>query len=747
MKKSSKKKYYKDLDLIRVIACIAVLLYHLNILKGGYLAVCTFFVLSGYLSCISAFKKQKFSLKEYYTNRLLKIYLPLLVVVFLSISVISFIPSIKFLNLKPETTSVIFGYNNFWQINANLDYFARHINSPFMHLWYIAILLQFDLVFPFLYLLLRKVGDKFNKIIPCIITGILSIIFSIYFYKMSLTDNIMVTYYNTFTRIFSLLFGACLGFIHSYYSKEITKKLKKIKNNRVIFYSYIAILILLFIFIDSKSILFSISMILSTLITCRLIDYGTIKVKKDLNKFDKVVKFISSISYEIYLVQYPIIFLFQSINIEMYLKLPIIIILVFITSYLIHILINFNNKNQKYKIIKYIMSGVVLYITLIGVYKYIATPDYTKEMKKLEEQLSQNQEMMNQKQKEYEAKLKEEEDNWLEKLKDIENSEVEIKDIVTNLSVVGIGDSVLLGAVEDLYKEFPNGYFDGKVSRTAWQVNAILQDLKNRNMLGDPVVLNLGANGDCSLSCKIEIIKTCEDREIFWLNVTNDNDVQVNEKLFSLATNYPNLHIIDWNSISSGHPEYFIADGIHLTPTGREAYTKAIYDSIYQVYLDEYNAKKQELIKAHEEELKNKITFYGNDILLYAFDNVQEYFNDSKFNVNPEFNYEKLKVEIEESINNNSITKRIVFTFDSSINLSLEEYQELINMCKDSKVYILSIDEEIINNLSNLNNDNVVVINFYKDIESNGNYLTMDKIHLTDEGNKVLSKILSDNIN
>ena len=65
--------YYKKLDIIRVIACIAVLLYHLNILKGGFLAVCTFFVLTGYLSCKSAFSKEKFSLPKYYLNRLVHI--------------------------------------------------------------------------------------------------------------------------------------------------------------------------------------------------------------------------------------------------------------------------------------------------------------------------------------------------------------------------------------------------------------------------------------------------------------------------------------------------------------------------------------------------------------------------------------------------------------------------------------------------------------------------------------------------
>ena len=82
-KKNNKnaKKYYRDLDLIRLLACVAVLLYHFNILKGGYLAVCTFFVLSSYLSCTSAFRKEKFSLKEYYLSRLLKLYLPLVIVV------------------------------------------------------------------------------------------------------------------------------------------------------------------------------------------------------------------------------------------------------------------------------------------------------------------------------------------------------------------------------------------------------------------------------------------------------------------------------------------------------------------------------------------------------------------------------------------------------------------------------------------------------------------------------------------
>ena len=133
----SSKKNYKNLNLIRVIACIMVFLYHLGLLKGGYLAVCIFFVLSGYLSIISASRKDSFSLKSYYKNRFIKIYIPLLVVTLLTIFVSCHFTDNLWLNLKPEATSVLLGYNNFWQLSANLDYFSMHSASPFIVYCYI----------------------------------------------------------------------------------------------------------------------------------------------------------------------------------------------------------------------------------------------------------------------------------------------------------------------------------------------------------------------------------------------------------------------------------------------------------------------------------------------------------------------------------------------------------------------------------------------------------------------------------
>ncbi len=738
------KKYYKYLDLIRVLACLAVLLYHFNVLKGGYLAVCIFFTLSGYLSCISLFKREKFSFRFYFL-RLLKLYIPLLITVFLTITIISFFPNITWVNLKPETTSVLFGYNNFWQLNANLDYFARHVNSPFIHLWYVSILLQFDLVIPFIYILFRKIGDKIHKLIPCFIIILLAIISYSYFYKMSFTSNIMFMYYNTLTRIFSLLLGFALGFIHSYYASLVVKPLQRNPINKIIFYSYLIIIAILCILVDSTSIYMPLSMLLITLITCRLIDYGTITDKENLSIWDKIVKFLSSISYEVYLLQYPVIFLFQYIDINAYWKVPIMIVSILLLSLIIHFAINFR-KNGKIKVLRVMLTIFISIISLYGAYQYFIAKDYSSDMKQLENQLLENEKLIKQKQEEYALKAKQEEDDWLKQLSDLEMGEEKLKEVVSNLNVVGIGDSIMLGAVDSLYNKFPNGYFNADISRTAWVANDILQNLKNRNILGNPIIINLGANGDCTLSCKMEIMNTIGTRQVFWLNVTNDYEVHVNDNLISFANKYSNVHIIDWDSISKGHNEYFVYDGIHLTETGVKAYTDAIYDAIYQVYLEEYQKNKEEIIQNHDEIEKKKISFYGNDVLLNAFDYLQNNFNESKFIIRSDFTYDSLKMELEETIQNKSLTNRIVLAFDGSINFSKMQYQDLIKLCNGHEIYILAMDRQAYDNLLSLNDNSVTVINFYQELLANDNYLMADKVHLTNDGNIALSKILIDRL-
>ena len=190
-----------------------------------------------------------------------------------------------------------------------------------------------------------------------------------------------------------------------------------------------------------------------------------------------------------------------------------------------------------------------------------------------------------------------------QKIEELKKDKNKLKDVVTNTHITGIGDSVMLGAINDLYKIFPKGYFDAKTSRTDWQVSPIINDLKSKNILGDVILINLGANGDCPDNCKVKIMEDCAGRDIFWLNTTNSKDF--NNRLKILEEKYSNLHIIDWNKISKGHSEYFFADGIHLTEVGRSAYATAIYDSIYNYYLNIIDASINKVTNEFEEKYKN----------------------------------------------------------------------------------------------------------------------------------------------
>ena len=733
---SSNKEYYLKLDIIRIISCIAVLFYHMGYLRGGFLAVCTFFVLSGYLSCISSFKKETFSIIDYYKRRILHIYLPLLIVVFLSIFVVSLFPSINWLNLKPETLSVLFGYNNYWQLSANLDYFARHINSPFMHFWYIAILLQFDLIFPFFFLLLRKLGNKIHKSVPIIFVGVLVILSTGYFTYMSYQDNIMIPYYDTFCRVFSIFFGLFIGLISSYYHHDILKIYQNKFFSSIIFYCYGILLILLFFIVDSTSPFFPIVMIFSTLISSRLIRYGTIFSTNE-NRLEKVISFFSKISYEIYLVQYPVIFIFQSIDLNNFVKVPLMIIIILFVSILLHFVLSYK-KDKKYKKLQFVLGFVMILISIVGLYQFVIAKDHTKEMKLLEEQLKANQQLMAEKQNGYAKKLEDENNKWSQALEEFEMSDEQLSEIVHNLPVVGVGDSVMLGALSSLYDTFPNGYFDAAVSRTDYEAAGILQGIKNRGILGNPIIINLGTNGQCGVTCQNTILQVVEERTVFWVNVTNDYDVHVNEGLNALASNHSNVTIIDWNQISNGHSEYFVADGIHLTGVGMTVYSQTIYDSIYQTYYDYYNHKKEEILNQRQEELDKKIHFYGNEVLINAYNDLEEKFETAEFYTDSDLTFESLKNQLQESIISNTLPKKNVILLDYSFQLSLEDYLEMAHLIEGYQFYVVSLYSDI----SYPSSQSITFIPFYTEIKSHSNYLMPDKEHLTKKGNKALVKTL-----
>ena len=637
---NEKRNYYRKLDIIRIICAIAILFYHLGYMSGGYLAVCTFFVLSGYLDVVTNIKDDNFSFKKYYLKKIEKLYIPLLIVVFLSIAVV------------------------------------------------------------------------------LIIMFVLSIASCLYFYQLSNT-NLMSAYYNTFSRIYSLCIGVMLGYIHNDYGKIFTLDITSNKLKNLIFYLYIIVIIVMFKYLPATSPYFITSMILINFISCRLIDYA-VSYKKD-NKIDNLIRGVANMTYEIYLIQYPVIYTFQYLNINHAIKIPIIIAIVLLLSFLLHFALS---SKKKHKNIKELLLILLIAGSLYGAIRYICAKSYEKEMEELRTQLAENEKEMQEKQKDYELKQQQDEEDWNKQLEKLENPS-NYEELVKELPITFVGDSVMLGAMNNITKMFPNSYFDAKESRALTTGVSILSNLKNSNKLGEVVVLHLGTNGDCANNCKENIMNILNDKIVFWLNTTNNE--KVNNSLNELATKYDNLHIINWHDLSLSHDDWFYYDGIHLPPIGRKEYTNIIYNAIFDVYKDKFKEKKQALIEEHQEELRNKMSFYGNDLLFFEL----------SYSVRKD-----LKENIEKTISENTLSNKIVFGFDNSTIISVKEYQELIDLCKEREIYIIST----VKPLNSLNGKNVYVINFYKEIQKHKDYLMADGIHLTEKGNARLNELINEKL-
>ena len=729
------KKYYERLDILRILLFISILLYHLNLIVGGYLAVCSFFVLSGYLSVKSSLDNDNFNIFKYYYNRFKKIYLPLIITVFITILITSFIKDANWLNLKPETNSILLNYNNFWQLNANLDYFTHYISSPFTHLWYISILIQFEIIFPIIFIIFKFIGKHINKKLPCILSLVLAISSYIYFIYLT-KQNMMLGYYNTFSRLYAIFIGMFLAYFHYYIRYPMTKYFKDKYSSLIIYTIYLLIMLYMFNTLKATDNLYCLYMLFISLFTCRIIDYSV--TAKDEKNY--IINTLSNITYEGYLVQYPLIYIFSFYKLNNNLNNTLIIILTILIAIIMYFSLNI--KHKRLKVLRYLLLTIILIFTINGAVIYSKEKDHTKEFEMLEKNLEQNEKLMKQKQEEYLKNKQKQEEDWQNILTNLDNEEEEIKKMVTNLPIICIGDSVMLGAINELYQTFPNSYIDAKVSRTDYEANGILVNLKNSNILGNPIVFNLGTNGQCGNTCRDAILNTIEDRHIYWVNVSNDNEVHVNDDLANFAMMHDNVSLIDWNSYSNGHTEYFMADGIHLSPEGRNAYVKLIYDTIYQDYINEFNIKKDEALKQHEEELKKQITFYGNTLLINSYKEIDNYFDNANYIINENFDYKSLKDEIEKELKNNNLTYNIFLVFDSKFKITNDELTELINLLKDKQVYIIILNTNISNN-----NQNVHIIDFQKKINNNKDYLMADQIHLSDKGNKELIKTIKNTFN
>ena len=200
-----KINYRPEIDGLRAIAVIAVIIYHAQInlfqdifFSGGFIGVDIFFVISGYLitSLIikELFQTGKFSFLYFYERRFRRLIPVLFFVMLVSLPFGWFLllPTSFVEFAKSIISSIAFGSNFFFYF-SEIQYAAEDsFLKPFLHTWSLSVEEQFYIIFPLLFLISFKF---FKKNILYII--IVLIIISLLFANALSTSNQTLSFYMT----------------------------------------------------------------------------------------------------------------------------------------------------------------------------------------------------------------------------------------------------------------------------------------------------------------------------------------------------------------------------------------------------------------------------------------------------------------------------------------------------------------------------------------------------------------------
>ena len=565
-------QYIPAIDGLRAVAVIAVKFYHLGFtwIPGGFLGVDLFFVISGYvitrLLLDSIAQSGGLDLRGFYiarARRLLPALLFMLTTTFIAIGI--WAPdTIK--RLLTDTPFSLTGTMNWWLVARHQDYFESIGRPPLLqHTWSLAGEAQFYLVWPLiLYFILKKFGKKHIPLASLVIAAASGI--TLLFVSLSLdassASKVSHVYFGTDTHSIGLFLGAALAvsWIPQNFTQSVSKKAQDFIDG-VGFIGFIGILAA-FLFIDeTEPTLYKIAFPLAGICGAAIV----MSVVHPASRFapvlqNKVLLWIGERSYAIYLWHW-VIFQVTRPSVDLAGKewalysLRILIVLALSDISLRYIelpvrrgVIQYWFKGLKYRTKKErtkqtrtlsILTTVVLIAATIVSVRAIGIAN--------------------------------------EERKRVEKSLISTPISVSEKTADGLwvtGDSVILGIRSKLGESRPISLINARIGRQAPELLSVI--LHDKASAGEaPIIFNLGNNNALTREQTTSIFEAIKDQpRAIVVNTAVPRPWREgnNSLIAEIAAQYPTVRIVDWNSISEGHPEYFAPDGVHLVPTGVDVF-------------------------------------------------------------------------------------------------------------------------------------------------------------------------------
>lgn len=609
--------YIKGLDGFRGILVLVIAVFHtftvfypnyLLYFPGGFLAVESFFVLSGFLitrTLIKTFEKEENRFTAfliYLKRRFLRIFPAL----FFMITILYSIQKVLNINIsKYFEEESLFGLSfsyNFYLIFKEIPYFERFEDVKLLlHLWSLSIEVQLYLLVGFILLISSFLGS-FSKAFKFTVFSILTIgsIAVNFFYFNILDVDINKIYFATESRSFGFFIGGILGL----YEDKIRGIFGELFGYLTGFLGFSGLIATFFLFSYYTDWFYPFGFLVADLLTVSII-IGFLNseyIKISMGIFDK----FGERSYSFYLWHYPI---FSIIN-SLYGVNPLFIFMAYLLtvsiSDLSYQLIEkpFRRLEFGIKPIPLFLSStafIVIFTSFFGLSntQKIILPQMdiskTVQEKKVENnQIGETVSVVN---------LDEDTKETPEYIKEIKYDRT--VDVVGKRAII-IGDSVLLGASSYIRKIIPTAKIDAKVGRQGVEIPSLIESYKEDIEKSDVVVFHIGTNGYIKQSLLEEIVnKIGKDKKIYFITVNAPVPwkEKVNQNIRSLSK-YRNVSVIEWDKVADD--QLLAKDKIHLTGKGIVKYSKLIATTLgvdsNVVYskLDKISVNSSDLSKVDE---------------------------------------------------------------------------------------------------------------------------------------------------
>lgn len=205
-------RYRRDIDGLRALAILPVLLFHAHVpgFSGGYVGVDIFFVISGYLITgiiAREVDEGRFSLARFYERRFRRIMpaLALMILTVLAVAAWLYLPGDLEGVPRSALAATLFA-SNLWFF-TDTGYFSGGADvKPLLHTWSLAVEEQYYIGFPILLMLLARFAPRWRT---AMVAGIAALSLAIAIVMQRDTSGF--TFYLLPTRAWELFAGALLA--------------------------------------------------------------------------------------------------------------------------------------------------------------------------------------------------------------------------------------------------------------------------------------------------------------------------------------------------------------------------------------------------------------------------------------------------------------------------------------------------------------------------------------------------------